>query len=486
MTSPRRSSKHLPLMCRRRRDVVRVPSPRSTSTRPLQPQSRPRTTIDDVRVFSGIQPSGVPHLGNYCGAIAKWVQLQHSTNDTSSLSSRVSTNDTSSSSFFSTNDTSLSSRVSTTDTSLSSFFSTNDTSLSSVTSTSSGYKSPVAATVSSLPCASPLTRLFSVVDLHALTVPFDATHLTSRVYTTVAALLGAGIDAQRSIVFRQSHVAAHSELAWLLSCVTPLTWLHRMTQFKQKSKSRTWQEATASPRAESSLGLLSYPVLMAADILLYRATLVPVGDDQLQHLELARMIATTFNTRFGRDDGRKKMEMTRSRHRPVLLKPLPMRDEDDSSGDPGKSLVRIMSLRDPTVKMSKSDASVMSRIELTDSADEIRKKIRKATTDAVRGIHYDRKERPGVSNLLDIASAVTGQSVMQLEAQYADYGTGAFKDSVADAVIARICPIGERIKQYEADLEYLDKVLADGAARASELAAVTMKDVKEVMGLVKS
>uniref|UniRef100_M4BLP1 tryptophan--tRNA ligase n=1 Tax=Hyaloperonospora arabidopsidis (strain Emoy2) TaxID=559515 RepID=M4BLP1_HYAAE len=423
------------------RDVVRVPSPRSLQTQSRSPNN------DDVRVFSGIQPSGVPHLGNYCGAIAKWVQLQHPRRDTSS-----------------------------------SLFSTND--VSSPTSTC--CKSPVANTLSSSSSSIPLTRLFSVVDLHALTVPFDATHLTSRVYTTVAALLGAGIDVQCSIVFRQSHVAAHSELAWLLGCVTPLTWLHRMTQFKQKTKRGTQQEATAFPSTESSLGLLSYPVLMAADILLYRATLVPVGDDQLQHLELARMIATTFNTRFGRDDGGKKVEEMEMSDRAVLLKPVPMRDEDDTSGDPRKSLVRIMSLRDPTVKMSKSDASVMSRIELTDSADDIRKKIRKATTDAVRGIHYDRKERPGVSNLLDIASAVTDQSVMQLEAQYADYGTGAFKDSVADAVIAKVCPIGERIKQYEADLEYLDKVLANGAAQASEMAAVTMKDVKEVMGLVKS
>ncbi|OWZ07101.1 Tryptophanyl-tRNA synthetase, partial [Phytophthora megakarya] len=137
-------------------------------------------------------------------------------------------------------------------------------------------------------------------------------------------------------------------------------------------------------------------------------------------------------------------------------------------------------------KMSKSDKSALSRIELTDTADEIRKKLRKATTDAVNGIYYDREERPGVSNLLDIASAVTGQSVAELEAQYADYRTGDFKDSVADAVIAKICPIGDRIKQYEADPEYIDQVLANGAWQASELAAVTMKDVKEVMGLARS
>lgn len=353
------------------------------------------------RVFSGIQPTGTPHLGNYCGAIAKWVALQGS----SSAASEVSA-----------------------------------------------------------------TRLYSVVDLHALTVPFDAQRMPGQVHSMVAALLGAGLDPTRNVLFRQSDVAAHAELAWLLSCITPLGWLQRMTQFKQKA---------AAAKTDSSLGLLSYPVLMAADILLYRATHVPVGEDQQQHLELSRMIATTFNTRFGSN---------RPGGKEVLPKPYPMMEEDTTTltGAQRKSLARIMSLRDPTKKMSKSDKSKLSRIELTDSADDIRKKVRKATTDAVSGIYYDREERPGVSNLLDIASAVTGQSVAQLETQYADYGTGTFKDSVADAVIAKICPIGERIKQYEADQEYIDKVLADGAAQASELAVVTMKDVKEVMGLVRS
>ncbi|ETK92183.1 tryptophan-tRNA ligase [Phytophthora nicotianae CJ01A1] len=355
------------------------------------------------RVFSGIQPTGTPHLGNYCGAIAKWVALQGS------------------------------------------------------------------EPVSSALINAPPTRLYSVVDLHALTVPFEAERMPDQVHSMVAALLGAGLDPTRNILFRQSDVAAHAELAWLLSCITPLGWLQRMTQFKQKA---------AAAKTESSLGLLSYPVLMAADILLYRATHVPVGEDQQQHLELTRMIATTFNDRFGsnRPDGKE-----------VLPKPFPMVEEDTTTltGAQRKSLARIMSLRDPTKKMSKSDQSKLSRIELTDSADDIRKKVRKATTDAISGIYYDREERPGVSNLLDIASAVTGQSVAQLEAQYADYGTGAFKDSVADAVIAKIGPIGERIKQYEADQKYIDKVLADGAAQAAELAAVTMKDVKEVMGLAR-
>ncbi|KAG2817691.1 hypothetical protein PC116_g20823 [Phytophthora cactorum] len=380
----------------------------STCSRYASSSANIATQSDDQRerrVFSGIQPTGTPHLGNYCGAIAKWVALQES--------SRTST---------------------------------------------SSYSDDV-----------PPTRLYSVVDLHALTVPFDAQRMPDQVHSMVAALLGAGLDPTRNILFRQSDVAAHAELAWLLSCITPLGWLQRMTQFKQKA---------AAAKTESSLGLLSYPVLMAADILLYRATHVPVGEDQQQHLELTRMIATTFNDRFGSN---------RPGGKEVLPKPFPMVEEDTTTltGAQRRSLARIMSLRDPTKKMSKSDKSKLSRIELTDSADDIRKKVRKATTDAISGIYYDREERPGVSNLLDIASAVTGQSVAQLEAHYADHGTGAFKDSVADAVIAKVCPIGERIKQYEADHEYIDKVLADGAAQASELAAVTMQDVKEVMGLTR-
>ncbi|KAL3665399.1 hypothetical protein V7S43_009435 [Phytophthora oleae] len=375
------------------------------------------TQSDDQRerrVFSGIQPTGTPHLGNYCGAIAKWVALQEPSRMTSSSVSSES-----------------------------------DAAMSS-TSTSP-------------------TRLYSVVDLHALTVPFEAQRMPDQVHSMVAALLGAGLDPSRNILFRQSDVAAHAELTWLLSCITPLGWLQRMTQFKQKA---------AAAKSESSLGLLAYPVLMAADILLYRATHVPVGDDQQQHLELTRMIATTFNDRFGSN---------RPEGNEVLPKPFPMVEEDTTTltGAQRKPLARIMSLRDPSKKMSKSDTSALSRIELTDTADDIRKKLRKATTDAISGIYYDREKRPGVSNLLDIASAVTDQSVVQLEKQYADYGTGAFKDSVADAVISKICPIGERIKQFEADPEYIDQVLANGAAQASELAAVTMKDVKEVIGLAR-
>lgn len=387
-----------PVRASRARAIATPTCIRSVSTTSTDSEDLQR----ERRVFSGIQPTGTPHLGNYCGAIAKWVALQEPSTPASSTSTT--------------------------------------------------------------------TRLYSVVDLHALTVPFNAEKMPDQVHSMVAALLGAGLDPKRNILFRQSDVAAHAELAWLLSCITPLGWLQRMTQFKQKA---------AAAKSESSLGLLAYPVLMAADILLYRATHVPVGEDQQQHLELTRMIATTFNDRFGSN---------RPGGKEVLPKPFPMVEEDAATltGAPRKALSRIMSLRDPTKKMSKSDTSALGRIELTDSADDIRKKIRKATTDAVAGIHYDRDERPGVSNLLDIASAVTEKSVAELEAQYADYGTGAFKDSVADAVIAKICPIGESIKRYEADQAYIDQVLAAGAEQAAELAAVTMKDVKEVMGLARA
>lgn len=366
--------------------------------------------LHDRRVFSGIQPTGTPHLGNYCGAIAKWVALQEAERS---------------------------------------------------------FDGDVATSLRSTP--STTTRLYSIVDLHALTVQFDAQKLSDHVHSMVAALLGTGLDPTRNIVFRQSDVAAHTEFAWLLSCITPLSWLQRMTQYKQK---------TAMARTESSLGLLAYPVLMAADILLYRATHVPVGEDQQQHLELTRMIATTFNNRF-------KAHCLDTKQ--VLCKPFAYIDDTlTGTGVPKPSLVRIMSLRDPSKKMSKSDLSSYSRIELTDTAETIRKKVRKATTDTIDGISYDRKARPGVSNLLEIASAMTGHSVGQLEAQYGNYGTGAFKDEVADAVIAKICPIGERIKQFEADRDYVDKVLANGAAQASELAAATMKDVRKAMGLTKS
>lgn len=332
------------------------------------------------RVLSGIQPTGVPHLGNYCGALVKWATLQESE-------------------------------------------------------------------------ATRKQRLYCVVDLHAITVPYDAKRMPQNVRGMVAAMLGTGLDPARNVLFRQSDVAQHAELAWRLGCLTPIGWLNRMTQYKQKQEQQ---------RMESGLGLLAYPVLMAADILLYRATHVPVGDDQQQHLELARTLSSTFNDRFECD---------------IFPRP------EAVANDKQETLYRIMSLRDPTKKMSKSDAATLSRIELTDDADTIQKKIMKSTTDAIAGISYDRHERPGVSNLLSILSAVTDRPVETLVQEYAQYQTGAFKRVVADAVVAKILPIGDRIREYEADELYIDQVLKEGANAASELAADTMKDVREVMGL---
>ncbi|DAZ92977.1 TPA: hypothetical protein N0F65_004352 [Lagenidium giganteum] len=336
--------------------------------------------VDTERVLSGIQPTGIPHLGNYCGAISKWVELQNPMEERSK-------------------------------------------------------------------------RLYSIVDLHAITVPFDPKRMPTQVRSTVAALLGAGIDPKQSILFKQSDVAFHTELAWYLGCITPIGSLNRMTQYKQKEQQQ---------KMESGLGLLAYPVLMAADILLYKATHVPVGDDQQQHLELARTIADTFNDRF----------QTR-----VFPRPQPV------ANDKQETLYRIMSLRDPTSKMSKSDASALSRIDLTDSADDIRKKIMKSQTDGISGISYDRASRPGVSNLLSILGAVTDRKMDDLVDEYSAHQTGAFKKVVADAVIAKITPIGCRIAEFEADQLYIDQVLADGAHAANEIAATTMIEAKRAMGL---
>jgi tryptophanyl-tRNA synthetase len=295
------------------------------------------------RVLSGIQPTGVPHLGNFCGAISKWVDLQDGFDlqeDTTTLQSRLS-------------------------------------------------------------------RLYAVVDQHAITVPYDPATMPSQVRSLVAALLASGLDPKRNVLFKQSDVRYHTELAWYLGCITPIGWLNRMTQYKQKEQAQ---------KMESGLGLLAYPVLMAADILVYKATHVPVGDDQIQHLELARDIAATFNSRFQRD---------------VMVKPMAV------ESDHQQSLYRIMNLREPTTKMSKSDPSPKSRIDLTDTGSQVRKKIMGATTDSLDGIWYDKSERPGISNLLSIFSAVTDQSVDALVAQYGNYRTGEFKREVASAVVAK-------------------------------------------------
>ncbi|EGD82874.1 tryptophanyl-tRNA synthetase [Salpingoeca rosetta] len=243
-------------------------------------------------------------------------------------------------------------------------------------------------------------------------------------------------------------VQEHTELAWILSCFTPFGDLTRMTQWKAK----------ASQVKVGTLGLFSYPVLMAADILLYKATLVPVGDDQVQHLELTRDIARAFNAHYGRG---------------VFVVP------DCVLGDSH----RIMSLRDPTKKMSKSDRSPLSRIVLTDSPKDMRKKIQKAVTDSLGPPSYDREHRPGVSNLMAIYSVIADQSLSAVEAEFSSANMETFKSTVADALVTHFTPIQERIAALRQEPGYIESVLAQGAEQARERAAATMDEVKQVVGL---
>lgn len=293
--------------------------------------------------------------------------------------------------------------------------------------------------------------MFCVVDLHAITVPQEPSALRKATRTTAAAYIACGIDPKKSTIFHQSAVAEHSELAWLFSTITPLGWLNRMTQFKEKS---------GKHKDQSCLGLFSYPVLMAADILLYGATHVPVGEDQKQHLELARDIAGAFNRQYNNEFF-------------TLPEPLIMGEA-----------ARIMSLRDGTKKMSKSEESDNSRINLTDSDDLIVKKIKKAKSDMEPGVTYDVEKRPEASNLLTIAAAVQGKKIADVKATYADYGFADFKKELADIMVAQISPIRKELEKLMADEAYLDGIMHDGAAKARELAAKNISQIKEIMGFL--
>lgn len=378
------------------------------------------------RILSGIQPTGVPHLGNYLGAIANWANLQ-----------RVSVE----------------------------------------------------------------PALFMIADLHAMTVPFDPRRLPDRCRQTAAALLACGIDPSASIIFRQSAVREHTELAWVLGTMTPLGWLERMTQFKDKAgqlkrspsraagadgpdsskavPSRSFStDAAVAPaplaalrRADlqrnPGLGLLSYPVLQAADILLYCATGVPVGEDQRQHLELSRDIANSFNFSFAREDGA------------GFRFPLP-----ETLSVPGRA-TRVMSLRDGLKKMSKSDPTEGSRIDLDDSPDTIRLKIRRAKTDSEPGLEFDPLRRPERSNLIALFAAVRDTSTEAIVDEFRSKNTLEFKEALADAVVARIGPIGAEYSRLLADRTHLDAVLAAGADRARAIAADTMRAVRDLTGLAE-
>ncbi len=350
------------------------------------------------RVFSGVQPTGNLHLGNYLGAITRWVELQ-----------------------------------------------------------------------ARYDC------VFCVVDLHAITVPQDPQDLTRSIREVTAAFLASGIDAKRHIVFNQSQVAEHAELAWVLNCTARIGWMNRMTQFKEKA---------GKDREQASVGLYSYPVLMAADVLAYRATHVPVGEDQKQHLELARDVAQKFNQDFTASIAARGLgveQPTGEGGTALAYFPLP---EPLIHGP----ATRVMSLRDGTKKMSKSDPSDNSRINLTDDADAIASKIRKARTDPdplpseVAGL----AGRPEADNLVGIFAALNGQTREEVLADYGNAQFSTFKGALADRAVATLAPIAAEMKRLVADPQAIDAVLADGAARARVIARETMDGVKDIVGMVRT
>lgn len=288
--------------------------------------------------------------------------------------------------------------------------------------------------------------IYCIVDLHAMTVDYHPDELERSRIETAKVLLALGVDPERSLLYCQSQVPGHAELAWILGTMMPMGVLNRMTQFKEKT--------TAG--AASNLGLYSYPVLMAADILLLRANLVPVGDDQRQHIEVTRDLAERFNNKFGD------------------VFPIP-------EAYVPKTSARVMSLTDPTSKMSKSDPQERSRVSLLDDPDVIRKRIRSAVTDSDPEVRYDVAAKPGISNLLEIMSACTGDSIDSLVDQYATGGYGAFKDAVADAVIAEVGPVNERYRLLK-DSDARD-VLHSSGIRANEMADGYMAEVREASGI---
>ena len=335
---------------------------------------------------------------------------------------------------------------------------------------------------------------FCVVDLHAITVqPHDPAALAASTRAAAALYLASGIDPQNATIFTQSHVPAHAELAWLLQCVTPLGWLHRMTQYKEKARAVKGTDggesdegeesgsdgASSSPSSSSSssrevgAGLLTYPVLMAADILLYRAALVPVGADQKQHIELARDLAARVNTRFG-GRGWKKLGGRGGR---LLTVPEPL---IQTSG------ARIMSLTDGTAKMSKSNPAPGSRVNLLDPPEVIAAKIKRATTDAETGIASVSGDgvtpRPEAANLLTIYAAVTGMSPEEAAADVASCSWGEFKPRLADAVVEHLRPLQAAYAGFAADPAGLDALLGAGADRAGAVAEATLADVRQAMG----
>ncbi len=294
--------------------------------------------------------------------------------------------------------------------------------------------------------------LFFLADLHAITLFNSADEMRQNVRDMTAALIACGIDPEKSILFNQTRVPEHSEMAWLLSCVARVGWLNRMTQFKEKS---------GKNREGASVGLYTYPVLMAGDVLLYNATHVPVGDDQKQHLELARDIAIKFNQDYGVD---------------LFVQPEPMIPP---------TAARIMSLRDGTAKMSKSDPSDMARINLSDDDDAIAQKVKKAKSDPelLPATYAELADRPEAKNLVGIYAALSGESADQVCARFAGQGFGAFKPALAEVLVEALRPIRTRYVELRADHAAIDAALEQGAARARALAKPRLKAVQDAMGL---
>ena len=292
---------------------------------------------------------------------------------------------------------------------------------------------------------------YCVVDLHAITVPFDPALLRRRTRVAAAQLFAAGLDPDRCTVFVQSHLPEHTELSWVLSCITGFGEASRMTQFKDK--------ATKGGADQASVGLFTYPVLQAADILIYQANEVPVGEDQRQHLELSRDLARRFNHRFGE---------TFAVPGPFIL----------------PDVAKIADLQDPTAKMSKSSSSGQGILDVLDDPATLRRKIMRAVTDPGSDIRSDEEAKPGITNLLRIYSALARTTVAELEARYADSGYGRLKKDLAEVVVQAFAPIRERTEKLLADEAELDRLLAQGAARASAVAQQTMVLVRDRIGLL--
>jgi len=329
------------------------------------------------KIFSGVQPTGNLHLGNYIGAIKNFVDLQNQKDN---------------------------------------------------------------------------HCVFCVVDLHAITVKQDPKILKSNIRETTAAFLASGIDPKKSIIFNQSSVSAHSEGSWILGCVARMGWLNRMTQFKEKA---------GKDKEKVSVGLYIYPILMAADILLYDATHVPVGEDQKQHLELSRDIAQKFNLDYQSPDFFKPPE-------PLIQ----------------KKFSRIMSLKDGTKKMSKSDSSDLSRINMTDSKDQIVNKIKKAKTDAdlLPNNEKDISKRPEVENLLGIYSSLNNQNLAKTINEFSGKNFSEFKEKLADIVVEKILPISDEINKLQKDPGFIDKILQKGSEKADKIASQKVKEMKKILG----